>query len=178
MKYSDFPMQFELMCRQFLGDIAYHEANAYGDEKYYKKIIIKCINKLNKDIDALDTTNRHKERILSNIQDLKDALNNGEVDYKEAFTLSFMLISRLIGYDYVVGRKYNTPFYYQTSEQYYDQKVKEGNDWGAEHRDKDNFISLRKKVYNYLKNEDCSDFVVAQVLNTSEYQIKKLKKGL
>jgi DNA-binding CsgD family transcriptional regulator len=41
-----------------------------------------------------------------------------------------------------------------------------------------NSISVRKKIINQLRKEGLNDFQISLVLNTSEYQVKKLRREL
>ena len=44
--------------------------------------------------------------------------------------------------------------------------------------DKKDAVSARIKLAEQLKKEGLTDFKIALVLNTTEYQIKKMRKGL
>ena len=44
--------------------------------------------------------------------------------------------------------------------------------------DKKDLISLRKNIYSFLKKDGLSDFRISQVLNISEYEVKKLKNNI
>jgi hypothetical protein len=46
------------------------------------------------------------------------------------------------------------------------------------YNDKINSVSVRKKLVCQLKDEGLSDFQISLVLNTSEYQVKKLRYDL
>jgi len=179
---SDYRMDFEHCIRQFLGDEAYHIADFANDEIYIRKWLKKCISKSKKQIDKLDTTTRHKEMLMSEIENINSRLKNkNSIGTKELIIDLFWLISRLLGFDGVSGRIYNEPFYYQTYGQYLLEKRSwsNGKDWfDLDRENKTNAIFLRKKVYNTLKDEKISDNQIALVLNTTGYQIKKLKNNL
>ena len=42
--------------------------------------------------------------------------------------------------------------------------------------DQKDMVSTRKRIVKQLKEDGLSDFKIALILNTSEYQIKKLRK--
>lgn len=170
-------MDFELMLRQFFGDKARftqdNRENMVKMEKWIKKIL----EKISSQIDNIDTTTRHKERMMDNIERLKADFNSSGIDPWTIIVHLFFLISRLLGYDYCKAN-INTPVYFQDDGQYYTQKIFEGGDVMQNYYDKKNLIIIRKNLYKELKNQGHSDFKIAQVLNISEYQIKKLKHNL
>lgn len=53
-----------------------------------------------------------------------------------------------------------------------------GNDSLEDYYDEENTEAVKRKIVKQLKNDGLSDFKLSLILNVSEYQIKKLKKGL
>ena len=47
-----------------------------------------------------------------------------------------------------------------------------------DYNDKMSSVSVRKKLVRQLKDEGLNDFQISLVLNTSEYQVKKLRYEL
>lgn len=170
-------MDFEYMLRQFLGDKTYGLQGIRENETAMRRQLKKVIKKIERRIDGLDTTNRHKEMLFREVEKLKDDFKNQNIDPWTVIIHLLSLISRLLGYDYLKGF-INTPMYYQTNSQYYSQIIYEGGDAMQNYYDQKNLVHIRKEVYKELKEKGYSDFKVAQIMNTTEYKIKKLKDDL
>ena len=108
---------------------------------------------------------------------LKKDLSRKDTDPWTLIIHLFSLVSRLLGHDYLKGY-INTPMYYQTHGQFYSQKIFEGGDAMESYYDQKNLIALKKEVYGILKSENHSDFRISQILNISEYEVKRIKIGL
>lgn len=170
-------LDFETTMKQFCGDKAWHIEDSFSNPTEFRKWLRKCISIAKKKVDKLDTTTRHKEMLMRDIEKLDERIKNNE-DPKYIILASFSLISRLLGFDYCKGACLNTPFYYQEPGQHYTQLILEGGDVMQNYYDQKNLVSIRKKVYKHLKDKGLSDFKIAQVMNTTEYQVKKLKHNL
>ena len=170
-------MDFENMLRQYFGDKSYGSQGCRDNILLIPREFKKVVMKIEKRVNDLDTTIRHKERMLNEVERLKKDLSQKDTDPYTMIIHLFSLISRLLGYDYLKGY-INTPFYHQTQNQYYSQKIFEGDDVLQDYYDNKNLISLQKGVYDFLTKNGNSDFRIAQIMNTTEYQIKKLKKYL
>jgi hypothetical protein len=180
---ADLGIHFEYCVRQFLGDKAYHIAGYFNDDVLFKKYLKKCIKVAKGRILKIDTTTRHKEMLLNNLSDLEDHLRAKKIsnESKEIIVDSFWLISRLLGYDGVSGYTFNEPFYYQSSSQYEKEIMSWPNTedyWKDKQKRTDNIISERKLIYQLLKEKDYGDQEIAQILNTTEYEIKKMKHNI
>lgn len=179
---KDLEIDFEYAVRQFLGKKAYGIAGMMQNESSFRRELRKCVSVMRKQIDRLDTTIRHRERLMHEVEELDDLLKAKKSDnQKEIIVQLFWLVSRLLGFDAVSGLVYNQPFYHQHLPQFIDEQVSWGKkkhfgDTFKEH--KENIITLRKETYRILKNKRLSDQVIAGVLGTSEYQIKKLKHDI
>lgn len=176
-KPSEGFMDFEHMLRQYFGDKSYGDQGLRTNIKKVKAEFKRVILKIEKRISELETTTRHKERMLNEIERLKKDLSQKDTDSWTLVIHLFSLISRLLGYDYLKGF-INTPIYYQTFGQFYSQVVFEGGDVMQSYYDQKNLIVLKKEVYNILKNKRHSDFRISQILNISESEVKKIKKEL
>lgn len=170
-------MDFEHMLRQFFGDKAYGNQSIRENVKLLKKELRKVVSKIEHRIIGLETTTRHKEMMLSEVEKIKGDFLRNEVDPWTLVIHLLSLTSRLLGYDYQKGF-INTPLYHQTFNQYYSQIILEGGDVIQSHYDKKNLIKIQRELYFKLKEEKYSDFKIAQIMNTTEHQIKKLKKNL
>ena len=176
----DDSLEFELAMRQFFGEKAYHIAGfaGFGDDLMVKKWFLKAIKKIFKDANKLDTTSRHKERIIGDIKDLEREIKKWKNPWSIIYRL-FFLCSRLLGYDYINGIIYNAPFYYQTPDQHYKVVANEGKDsLKMFNENQMNFKQKQRSIIRMLKREKYSDFEIAMIMNTSEYEIKKTIRGL
>ena len=171
-------MDFELTMRLFLGDKAYHIAGQESHDKYRREWLLKAAKKILLRVDAIETTTRHKQMLMTEAEKLIQSLK-GQIrsPWSVVYRL-FRLCGRLLGFDFVRGAIVHTPIYYQTSEQYYTSKILEGGDALQDYYDKKDAVSTRERLAKQLKEEGLTDFKIALVLNTTEYQIKKMRKGL
>lgn len=178
---KDIGLNFEYAVRQFLGNAAHGIAGMAQDKKSFRRELRGCVPVMKKRIDMLDTTTRHKEMLMGNVEKLSELLKQrkGGTD-EEIIVELFWLVSRLFGFDAISGRIYNQPFYHQYFSQFIDEQVAWGKkDFGAAHKEnKNNIITLRKETYHYLANRGLPDQVIAGIMNTSEYNIKKLKHDI
>jgi len=178
---KDLGLNFEYAVRQFVGDKAHGIAGAEQNKDLFRRELRTCIPVMCKQVKNLDTTTRHKERLINDIETLDDLLKvkGGGTD-GEIIVRLFWLVSRLFGFDGVSGRLYNQPFYFQ----YLSQFALEKEGWGGINRidsmkkHRANVITLQKETYQFLKEKGLSDQIIAGVLNTSEHQIKKIKHDI
>ncbi|MBI2032335.1 MAG: hypothetical protein HYT09_01690 [Candidatus Levybacteria bacterium] len=182
MKREDLAMNFEHAVRQFLGDKAYHIADSAFDDTSFRQWLRKCIPIMRRKVNQLDTTTRHKEMLMSNIEELNDRLKaKGGSSEKGIIITLFWIISRLFGFDGVSGKIFNEPFYTQTYWQYLEEK----SSWNSkktileiDREERQNIISIRKRLIKSMKNDGLSDIKIAEVFNMGEKQIKKLKNDI
>lgn len=174
----NYGMQFELVMQTFLGDKAYHIADqAYDVESrkaWYKKALKKIILKVQK----IETTTKHSEYLANLSQRALECLGNKNFTETE-FTLYLLRITgALLGMTPARGACIATPMYYQTPDQHFTEAVISGGDAPLSYYDKNNFVAVRRKIVEQLKEGGLNDFDISLILNTSEYQIKKLRKEL
>jgi hypothetical protein len=180
---KDYSLDFEHCVRQFLGDKAYHIADSVGNDSSVRSWYRKCINKMEKRVDLLDSTARHKEMLMKELNDLDERLKlKKSLGSKELVIDLFWLISRLFGYDAISGKVYNQAFYHQTYGQYFMELAswkRAGKSWGEINVEEiKNVITWRKAIVRLLKEKGLDENIIAQILNTTEYQIKKMKHNL
>lgn len=169
-------MEFEMTVRMVLGDKAYHIADFHSSASGRREWLTKVLRELTKDIDALDTTVRHKQMLMGEVEAVS-ALLKQEDDSSWSLVYRFLrLVSRLLGYDYVSGARCHSLAYWQTAGQNLNAIVFSGGDVMQDYYDKKNVIATRLSVVESLKAQGLSDYRIAVILNTTEYQIKKLRK--
>lgn len=171
-------MVFELTIRLFLGDKAYHCADAESSIKSKSEWLQKVARRIIRRIDELDTTTRHKQRLASEAERLFEKVHSSKVLDWDVVYILLRLCGRLLGFDYLKGSIVHTPVYYQRHLQYYTSNILQGGDVMQDYYDQKDMVSTRKQIIKQLKEDGLSDFKIALVLNTSEYQIKKLRKEL
>lgn len=174
----DRPMWFELTVRLFLGDKAYQIAGQEGNEKYRKEWLQKVAKVIMKWIDELDTTTGHQKVLAAEAENFFNAVKSRTLAPWSLIYILLRLCGRLLGFDFIRGSILHTPTYHQTNDQYYTTHILEGGDPMQDYYDRKDTISVRRRLVEQLKDEGFTDFKIALVLNTTEYQVKKLRKGL
>lgn len=169
-------MDFEVMLRQFFGDKAFHTAGLAYSKTPRNKWLKKLERKILKDIDQLDTLEKHKSLMMCDTERLFLELKVDEPSWESMFA-ALMLISRLLGYDYCKGSKLHTPAYYQTEGQFYTQAIFGGGDEMQNYYDRKDIISMRAKVAKRLIKAGLDTFRISQILNISEGKVKQLLKN-
>jgi hypothetical protein len=175
-----YSMDFEFAMRRFIGDKGYGLAGIYHNDKNVKKGLRRLIPTIKKRIDEMDTSNRHKEMLFANLLKVEENLKSDSAeDYKGLSIALFKLCSLLFGYTSLGGKPTYNVVCWQNRNSYLWEHEDHRNGKNIHDVFQDNqknVITLRKEVFDYLKSKNIDDNTVAQVLNTSEYQIKGLKK--
>ena len=173
----DTAMEFELAMRMLFGDKAYHIAAQHGNSSARREWLTKALRHLERDVDTLDTTVRHKERLMAEMDILLVLLKQQKDPSWDLVYSSLRLVMRLLGYDYVPGARCHTATYWQSTGQHWHSVVAEGGHVMQDYYDKRNAISVRRSVVLDLKAQGLDDYKIALVLNTTEYQIKQLRRN-
>jgi hypothetical protein len=169
---------FEHTIRTFLGAEADNIAaqfNAIKDRKaWYRKALKKIIRRVH----DLETNTRHKEELTSISERMLNLLNGKEFDEAEFSVCLLQLVGALLGFYFYHGAIIRTPTYHQSPDEHYTEALLKGGDAMQPFYDKNNSIGIRKKIIKQLRNEGMADFQISLVLNTTEYQVIRLKKEL
>ncbi|MGH8122727.1 MAG: hypothetical protein ACREPT_08120 [Rudaea sp.] len=161
--------------RLLFGDQAHQIASQEANPTHRRQWLQKCLKELLRKINKLDTTPRHKQALMAEIESASKILK-GAVEPSWEFTYRLLRLSmRLLGYSYGRGAHCYTPNYHQSADQYYTCVILDGGDVMQDYHDKQDAISLRRQVVAQLKSQGLNDFKISLVLNTSEYQIKVLR---
>lgn len=110
-------MEFEGTLRLLLGRRAQHTASASENPRRRAEWIRKAISKLEHEVIALDTTERHRQMMLGDLAAAKDEVAAAE---QRSWSLVYRLLrlaSRLFGYDFARGAKCHTATYWQSPKQ-------------------------------------------------------------
>ncbi|MBB5189118.1 hypothetical protein HNQ57_003418 [Zhongshania antarctica] len=173
-----FELLFEYTIRAFLGDKASHIAGQAHTEKHRKDWCRKVLTQIIRRVQDIDTSTKHREQMIIWSERALNQLKGRNFN-EPAFALCLLrLVAVMLG---LVGiRPYNiaTPVYFQTQPQYYTEIIMEGGDPLQDYYDKKSSIEIKKKLVTQLNDEGYTDFEISMVFNTSEYEIKKLRKEL
>ena len=174
----NYEMLFEMTMQIFLGDKAYQIAGQASNDKYKKEWYKKALKKVILKVQKIETSTMHSKQLAHASEQALKCLEN--TNFTEAeFSLHLLrLTGVLIGIVPARGACIATPMYYQTHDQYFTEVIINGGDTLQDYYDKKNSVAIRRKIILQLKQEGLSDFDISLVLNTSEYQVKKLRKEL
>jgi hypothetical protein len=170
-------MLFEFTMRLYFGDKAYQTAGQVNNPKHRREWLRKVIRLLMKQIDTLDTTPRHKQVLMANAEAIRDAIGRNDAPSWDLILRLVAFIGRLLGLDFHRGSRCHSIAYFQTPAQYYTADLLAHGD-ALQDYDKKDAVSIRREVIAFLKGKGLSDFKVALVLHTTEYEVKKLQKEL
>ena len=175
---TGYELLFEKTIQIFWGDKAYQIAGQVHNEKYRKEWYQKALKKIIVKIQEIETSTKHKEQLSYLSQQTLKCLDNQKFIETE-FTLYLLrLTGALLGIIPAQGVCIATPMYYQTPDQHFTEVIISGSDALQDYYVKKNSVAIRQKIVKQLKEEGLNDFDISLVLNTSEYQVKKLRKEL
>lgn len=170
----DTAMEFEITMRLLFGEKAYHIADEHGSAKGRRKWMTKALRLFTREVDALDTTSRHKQMLMGELEAIS-ALVKSESEPSWSLTYRFLrLASRLLGFDYDRGAKCRTLAYWQSPPQRLNSVVFEGGDVMQDYYDKKNAIGIRRTVIRDLKSNGFDNYKIGLVLNITEYEVRRL----
>lgn len=176
--HHGYEMLFETTIRTFLGDKAYHIAGQVHTEKYRKEWYRKALRKIITRIQDIDTSTKHKKQLAYWSEQALKTLSKRHFRETDFSLYLLRLTGALLGFVGVRGANITTPIYYQTPPQHYTEVIMEGGDVMQDYYDSQSSVGIRKKLIKQMKDEGMSDFSISLVLNTTEYQVKKLRKEL
>lgn len=174
----DDAMQFERTLMLFFGQQAYQTAGQAATPTSRRHWLRRVLKNLMKDVDKIETTGRHKQLLMSNVEAAHSVIESkNEPTWKFVYHL-MTLIGRLVGFDYQSGGKSHTLSYWQTDGQYYSSFRQAGGEDGLRaYYDEFDTVSLRQGVVHSLKSQGHSDFKIALVLHTTEHEVQQLRRG-
>jgi hypothetical protein len=166
-------MAFERLMIGILGQKeAYQSAGQFTNPTTRDDWFRRMFKLMLKEVDKIDTTSRQKQMLMRDLQAAIDGLSGSR---DPSWEVMFSLISacaRFLGYDYS-GARVNTPCYWQSPDQRFTQVIFENVERKFEHT-KEDAVTIRAKICRELRANGTDTFTIALVLNTSEYQVKKL----
>ena len=168
-------IEFEVTLCLLFGRSLRHAASASENPRRRAEWLRKAMQKIEHEVVALDTTERHKQMMLAEIEAAKDAVS---ADVRPTWSLVYRLLrlsARLLGYDFTRGAKCHTATFWQSVPQNLNTVVFTGGDIMQDYYDNKNAIAVRRDVVKHLKAQGLTDYRIALVLNITEYQVKKLR---
>ena len=173
----EYGMAFENCMRKVFGDEASHIAGACLDNDYRNEWVQKFLKILIRDVQDLDTAQEHREYVSVYFEGLfKERWTDDNASWRVVFNI-LRIVAELMGYSGSDGVRTYIPAYWQSLKTHIDI----GNAHGKIDQLQKEFRSAaehRADVVRYLKDKGLTDFEVAMTLKTSEYEVKKLKKGI
>lgn len=171
-------MLFEHTMQLYLGEKASHIAGQANSPRYRREWLRRVARLLLKRIDSLETTPRHRQLLMANVEAIEREIPaTAEPSWKLVFLL-FGVIGRLMGLDFERGARCHSLAYFQTPSQHFTADLLEHGQPTKDAEDKRDAIRIRGDVIHHLKEKGLTDFKIALVLGTTEYEVKKLRKGL
>lgn len=168
-------MEFEATLRFFLGKSAEQTAGYLYNNSLRNKWLSKVIRRLIKAVDCLDTTEQHKASLMCSLESFKDNLKGSKESNWVMICQLILFSGKLLGYGPRRGARCYSPVYWRNSAQYYTFKIlDEKTDSLLDYYDKKDAVSVRRSVAQELRMKGLDCFKIALVLNTTEYQVKKL----
>lgn len=171
---EDINMLFEHTMMKFFGKKAYQTASLHNSPKHRREWLIKFAECAIKRVDKLDANSKHKERIVAALNGfISKTRKDREVSWDAHYCL-IRICGLLLGYR--DGCLIYDPVFMQSRKQYYTEIDLDKGDSSQRWHDKNNCIKLRFKVVKSLQSKGLNTQLIAIVLNTTEYEIKKLKR--
>jgi hypothetical protein len=170
-------MDFEVAMRQWFGEKAWGIAGSAYSPATRNKWLRKWIQAITVEIQELDTDANHKHRLLSIVDSIERGIR-GSKDPQWAHIFSLLeLVAALFGRLDVSGRQSRRPFYaYEDFYQYIDSG--ENIPELGRLNDRPTILSARLEAVSYLEGRGMPLWRIAQALNTTVYQLKKLRAEL
>ena len=166
---------YETTIRIFLGDKAKHIADDNLTQR--RASTRKVVQQIQKQIINIETTERHREQLNYNLHSLNEALKQKSVDPWYLFYSCLKVLARMLGYDYLVGVRPNTPVYFQTPDQHFTSDLLSPSPNQQYSSVKKCALARRRELIMQLSNEGVSDFDQSLIFGVTEYKIKKIRKN-
>ena len=173
-------LYFEHVMGLFLGKKAHGCAGEEANEKARNERLNSVAKVILKRIDKLDTTTRHKEKLLFGAEKFFNATKERNISTKDLLYNLLWLCGGLLGFEFNgrINAITHSLVYWQNNDQYMTSNILEGNDDSQEYEDKKYIFNKRKEIINKLKEEGFTYYKIAIIFDTTEYQIQKIIKEI
>jgi hypothetical protein len=164
----------------FLGKKAYQSAGEESNEKARNKRLNAVAKVILNRVDKIDSTTRLKRKLLIGAENFFEATKGKNISTKNLLYTLLLLCGSLLGFESNgrINAITHSLFYWQNKNQYITSNIIEGRDDMQEHKDKKYIFDMKKKIVKNLKAEGLTYYKIAIILNTTEYQIKKIIKDI
>lgn len=173
-------MDFENTMRLAFGEKAYQTASLAAnptDRKHWLQALVKKLLK-ETDSEMVDAPHRAKEVLTGSLEQVLDNLKKLKKKDPPSWGLVyalFRLVLRLYGYRSDAIRCYSLSYWQTPGQLEYDEHLAGKNiDWPLPK--KNNVLSIRRELIKELEQKGLDTFKIALALNTTEYEIKKLRR--
>ena len=148
-------LYFERVMGLFLGEKAYGCAGEEGNERARNERLNSVAKVILKRIDKLDTTTRHKEKLLFGAEKFFEATKGGNISPKNLLYNLLWLCGVLLGFEFNGRMKAITHslLYWQNKEQYMTSNILKVTGDSQEYEDKKYIFKTRIKIIKKLKEE-------------------------
>jgi hypothetical protein len=168
-------MDFEHAMWLLFGKEAYGIASLEEDPSSRREWLLKAIKRLIKEATHIDSTVRHREVLVVELQQLRENVRASTDPDWHSFYVLLSIVIRLFGYDYGNGERLHTPIYVQDASQHYDSAIAQGKKYDEYRKHQENVISIRRQLVKGLFEKGYDTFTISLIMNCSEYEVKKLR---
>lgn len=148
-------MEFELTFRLLFGDRAKYIEGQQANTKSRTAWLRKALDRIEREIDKLETTARHKQMLLGEVEAARETAQlKSESGWPLVYCL-LRLVVRLLGYDFVRGAKCHTATYWQSAPQNLNSVVFQGGDIMQDYYDRKMQSPFAEMWSCISRNSDC-----------------------
>ena len=165
-------MLFETTIRSFLGEKAFHVASQVHSETRRRAWYREVLKKVVREAHRVDSSTLHQEAIVTSSEQALASLKARPLN-EVRFTLYLLrLLGALLGFVHLRPYRIATLAYFQTPSQEFTEQIVRGDGTVDDHHE--STLSVRRRLIGQLKGEGRTYFQISLILNTTEYQVKKL----
>lgn len=169
--------EFEIGMRLILGKKAYCSADLAASSKEAKYLLQKSLNELLHRIDEIITMDsRLRDMLYTNFDTLKEQVKYIDKTACRIHIIGklFEIIGRLLGYDWLDGKKYRTPIYYRTKwQEFSDYRKMTGKDWDQIQQEENDLIVKRGEICLALRKQGLHINQIARFFNITESEVRQ-----
>lgn len=179
IRMKDYSMMYELMLGNFLGKKAHQTAGTWRNVKCFKEHMKEVLETIRKRIDSLEIDANQKKFLISDLEAFGNDIKKMKTVDGNVSLLFYPLfiIGSLLGYNHAGGIVRDVVFT-RDLEQWFLTEGKGGGDWTEFFELKDDLMGVRMDVVDTLIKKGLSTPKIAFVLNTTDYEIQKIRKTL
>ena len=166
-------MYFEYTAQAFFGMKAYQIASGENNPRSRAEWLGRMGRWIMRRANELDAPLEHRRILMALAESFEKRARSARAEPWELVYSLLRLVACLFGY--VFGERPFTPAYWQTRNSYFYSRFP-GSVLPTDVMNE--AISIRRGVAEKLRQDGCNDFKISLVLNTTEYEVKKLRRDL